>query len=145
MRNVAVLSPFDPSTEEEYYGLLHLDVVDAVSGTDINLKFPHAIAAEAIVIPIIAFKSIPSTHSLIHLTENIRIRCGGDISTQRFTQEFGARAMFFLPYFFEFCRHRRRDGDREGNGGACHMSQSLASGRLGEEVKTCLGGYNVNI
>lgn len=71
--------------------------------------------------------------------------CSGNISAQCFTQEFGSRAVFLFPNFLELDSHFRRDGDREGNGGACHMSQSLAPGRLGEEVKTCLGGYNVNI
>jgi hypothetical protein len=48
LRNVALLTPLGPTTEEEHNGLLHFDVVDAVSRTDINLKFPNAIATEAV-------------------------------------------------------------------------------------------------
>ncbi len=73
------------------------------------------------------------------------IGCSTGIAPQSLTYEFGARPVLFLPDFFELCRHFRRDGDRERNGGACHMSQSLASSRLGEEVKTCQSGNNVNI
>jgi hypothetical protein len=46
--NVTVLAPLGPGTEEEQDSLLHLNVVDAVSGADINLQFPHTIATEAV-------------------------------------------------------------------------------------------------
>ncbi len=48
LRDVALLAPLGPGTEEEHNGLLHFDVVHAVSGTDINLQFPNAIAAETV-------------------------------------------------------------------------------------------------
>lgn len=56
-------------------------------------------------------------------------RCRGNIAAQRFTQEFGARAMLFLPYFFEFCRHFWRERYRERNGDARHM--------MGKRAPTC--------
>jgi hypothetical protein len=68
------------------------------------------------------------------------VRCSGDIATQRFTQEFGARAVLFLSDFFELCRHFWRKGDREGNGYSGH-AQALSQAREPrEEVRTCHSG-----
>ena len=49
LRNVALLTPLGPAAEEEHNGLLSLDVVDAISGADIDLQFPHAVATKAMV------------------------------------------------------------------------------------------------
>ena len=76
--------------------------------------------------PIIASRPIPSTHSLIHLTGNARIRCGGDIATQRFSQKLRARAMLLLSDFLEFCRHFGRKRDCVRNGRAGHAQYSPA-------------------
>ena len=46
--DVALLAPLGLTTEKKYDGLLYLDVVDTISGTDINFKFPNTLAAEAV-------------------------------------------------------------------------------------------------
>jgi hypothetical protein len=48
-RDIPFLTPLGPSTEKKGDGLLYCDVVDTIARADINLQFPHAIAAETMV------------------------------------------------------------------------------------------------